>query len=141
MKEREFINRANYHFLSLPRKTDSRGGGVALYLSTAITYKQLKDITEMQSEYEILFVELSTEITIGVIYRPPGSGIQPFLNHFEDLLQHFATTNKKVIICGHFNINIADPSNTDYLNLLCSYGFQNHITFPTRVAEVFLFDH
>lgn len=136
LKEREFINIPNYNFLSLPRKTDSRGGGVALYLSTAIAFKQLKDITETQSEYEMLFVELATEITIGVIYRPPGSRMQAFLKHFEDLLQHFATTNKKVIICGDFNINIADTSSTDYLNLLCSYGFQNHITSPTRVTEV-----
>ncbi|KAH9373654.1 hypothetical protein HPB48_011402 [Haemaphysalis longicornis] len=136
LKEREFINIPNYNFHSLPRKTNSRGGGVALYLSTAITFKQLKDITEMQSEYEVLFVELGTDITIGVIYRPPGSGMPGFIKHFEDLLEHFATTNKKVIICGDFNINIADPSSTEYLNLLCSYDFQNHITCPTRVTDV-----
>lgn len=136
LKEKEFINMPNYNFLSLPRTTDSRGGGVALYLSTEIKFKELKDITETKSEYEMLFVELDAEITIGVIYRPPGSRIQVFLKRFEEVLQHFATMNTKVIICGDFNINTADCSSTDYQNLLSSYGFENHITHPTRVTDV-----
>lgn len=136
LKGDEFVNLPSYRLLSLPRAADSRGGGVAFYISEGTTYETVNDITETNTgEYEMLFVELETKVTIGVIYRPPTHRMQAFLMKLEDVLQRFSASNKKAIICGNFNINTADCSGTEYLNLIASYGFQNHIIDPTRVTQ------
>ncbi|KAH9379128.1 hypothetical protein HPB48_021199 [Haemaphysalis longicornis] len=86
-------------------------------------------------EYEMLFVELNTKVSVGVIYRPPTPRMQAFLLKLENTLQRFSVSNKKAILCGDFNINIADSSGTEYLNLIASYGFHSHIVDPTRVTQ------
>lgn len=113
----------------------SRGGGVALYISSQTIYKILPNLTETKTGlYDMLFAELDCGVTVGVIYRPPESNTRAFLEKLEDVLCRLANKNNKTIICGDFNINITDPSSTEYRNLLLSYGFQNHITDPTRVT-------
>lgn len=93
-------------------------------------------MTETKSgEYEMLFVELETKVTVGVIYRPPTPRMQAFLLKLENILQRFSVSNKKAILCGDFNINIADSSGTEYLNLIASYGFHNHIVDPNRLTQ------
>lgn len=135
LKKDEFMNIPNYRFLSLPRLASSRGGGVALYISSQTIYKILPNLTETKTGlYDMLFAELDCGVTVGVIYRPPESNTRAFLEKLEDVLCRLANKNNKTIICGDFNINITDPSSTEYRNLLLSYGFQNHITDPTRVT-------
>ncbi|KAH9376869.1 hypothetical protein HPB48_002815 [Haemaphysalis longicornis] len=81
-----------------------------------------------------MFVELENKISVGVVYRPPGSQVQTFMSKMEDVLQYFANNSCKAIICGDFNLNTANNMNTEYQTLLSSYGFQNHIVNPTRVS-------
>lgn len=136
LKGDEFVNLPSYKLLSLPRAADSRGGGVAFYLSEGTMYKRVDEITETKTgEYEMLFIELETKVTVGVIYRPPGSRIQSFLIKLEDVLQSLSASSKKAIICGDFNINTADCSGNEYQDLIASYGFHNHIIEPTRVTH------
>lgn len=134
LKDKEFINLPNYTFISLPRKADTRGGGVALYLSTKMSYKKLSLTETRLGEHEMLFVELENKISVGVVYRPPGPQVQTFMSKMEEVLQYFVNNSNNAIICGDFNLNTANNMNTEYQSLLLSYGFKNHIVNPTRVS-------
>lgn len=107
-----------------------------MYISSLIEYKKIETLTRtIPGEFDMLFVELQNDIAIGVVYRPPNSRIPAFLEILEDILQYFTNAQRKVIICGDFNINTKDNPNTKYQQLLLSYGFENHISSPTRVTE------
>lgn len=89
---------------------------------------------------DMLFLEIKTKsssVIIGVLYRPPNSNTDIFNIQLGNLLVCLNQMNKKCIIMGDFNIDIAKEENkaTDFLNTLYSTSFYPTINKFTRVSK------
>lgn len=130
----EVINMPGYACVSTSRQTKHRGGGVSLYIKSSITFSLISQFSFAHSvEFDFLLVKC-TDLLIAVVYRAPCRNMTSFLEHFEKLLMHMSSQKLKSVICGDFNIDSLAVSNTDYFNLIRSYGFHNVIKAPTRTT-------
>ena len=92
-------------------------------------------------EFESCWVEILNDktpnILIGVIYRHPSK--DEFNEHIKITLQKLKKENKKIIICGDFNLNLLVYNQDDYistfLNIMLEHNFQPCITEPTRITN------
>ena len=112
-----------------------RGGGVALFFDSDINIgvKRRNDLectddTIMKSLFvQITQPELSAkDVIIGVIYRPPNTNVQLFLNRLICMLDKINYDGRPSYLLGDFNINLFNNS-TNYcqrfLNTFLSAGF------------------
>ena len=100
-----------YDFIHNPRR-NRIGGGVGIYVNNDLEFKPrpdlaLPDISALS--IESLFIEirrsLSKNIIIGVIYRPPNSNVNDFVQNFNSLLAKIGKENKLSYLLGDFNLN------------------------------------
>ena len=121
-----------------------RGGGVAFYIPTQYDYTVHDEMSYMNDILESLFIEIavpkSKSLTVGIIYRPPQSNQNEFLNIIQDLLQNITLRNKDCIIMGDFNINLLthnhSPIAHEFLEVVfLAASFLPLISKPTRVTE------
>ena len=91
------LNLINYNMLRSDRK-EGRGGGVALYVHEHINYIIRPNIHIDGAED--LFIELintnGKNVIIGVIYRPPNSSVQTFLEKLDVCLDGVSEEDKDV---------------------------------------------
>ena len=110
-----------------------RGGGLAMIHRkkwkvlpvSAPTYPTLSTVCQLSG---------SVPTIVATVYRPPKAN-NNFINDFAALLTHLATLSPNVILLGDFNIhmdNINLPLTRDFASCLDSFGFQQHIDFPTH---------
>ena len=74
-------------------------------------------------------------LNIAVIYRPPDKLVHSFVNDFLDYMEMNINSTGKLLLTGDFNIHINDTESPDantFLDVLDSFGPQNHIRFPTH---------
>lgn len=67
------------------------------------------------------------------IYRPPKQ-CAAFINKFSEFLSIVHSSYKMIIISGDFNLHIDNQSDylsKDFINILSSMDFKQHITQPT----------
>ena len=84
-----------------------------MYLSKTFNYKVMLSLNQYDN-WEGQFIkvtggELSKDIIIGNIYRPPidlNENYKQFLSVFTPIISSFDRTNSDVIIAGYFNINL-----------------------------------
>lgn len=131
----EVENIPGYSFFSRPRLSRTRGGGVGL-----LTKRDIECSVDPQFSYSFSYefdflVVKTTTVTIVVVYRAPNQNTDNFLHHFEALLLHLTSSNRKIAICGDFNICSINNPNHEYFTLISSYGFHNVIMTPTRVTS------
>ena len=72
---------------------------------------------------------------MAVIYRPWDKTVCSFVNDFLDYMERNINSRGKLLLTGDFNIHISDPEPPDantFLDVLDSFGLQNHIRFPTH---------
>ena len=99
-----------------------------------------ESLSFISPHFESIFIDVqieSTKLTLGSIYRPPGSSsnIRDFVSNFSDQILD-KISNPEVIICGDFNIDlncISSPQITDFVTEMESHNFFNIITHNTRV--------
>lgn len=122
------------------RKDRNRqGGGVALYIRSAINYTRRTDLED--EELEFLCTEIrkpkTKPILIGTWYRPPSSSIELF-DKLEKILNKIDDTNLETSLIGDLNCNVAassPDSNTTRLLELCSlYQYTQLIRQHTRIT-------
>lgn len=120
-------------------------GGVCLFVSNEVTYKERTDLGLAVPKCESIWIEidtksvpsLETNLVIGVVYRSPDSSYSDFCNAFDEILCAITNEKKSVILLGDMNIDISDTNHlasSEYLNCLISYGLKSLITVPTRVV-------
>lgn len=82
-------------------------------------------------------MEKRKKLIISCIYRTPGSDIQLFTDHIEQLNTNMGV--KEVFICGDFNIDLLKAKwhrpTENVLNTLYSLAFYPKITRPTRITS------
>ena len=133
------FNIENYKLLRQDR-TVGRGGGVAMYAHKNLNPKIRPDIHIEGSED--LFVEITHDKhknkIVGVIYRPPSSSFDTFLENLETCLQRLSNEHKDIYLMGDFNTDLSLPHNNSsrrLLNTLLSYAIRPHIDQPTRITN------
>nr|XP_049579035.1 uncharacterized protein LOC125970572 [Syngnathus scovelli]XP_049579036.1 uncharacterized protein LOC125970572 [Syngnathus scovelli] len=118
-------------------REDKNGGGVSLYVSSKLEYKERPDLEQsFELSGEAVFIE-SNRTVIGCIYKPPKSKIPDFVNCLTYALSIIYHENKKCYLMGDFNINIMDSEEQtqSFLDSLSSFCFKPMITKPTRITE------
>ena len=74
-------------------------------------------------------------LNMAVIYRPPDKSVHSFVSDFLDYMERNINSTGKLLLTGDFNIHVNDPESPDantFLDVLDSFGLQNHISFPTH---------
>ena len=154
-----------YHEIIHKTRTNSVGGGVAIYINSSLKFTILKDYSIFKEKiFESLFIEVEfynkKKIILGNIYRSPCMSVGDisasdkmnyFLEHMQGIIDSIGDRNQKAILCGDFNLNLLSYNNhaptKEFTNMLFSAGFLQLISHPTRVAQhnnrntVSLIDH
>lgn len=143
LKQGESVEIPGYDFLSLPRDSTSRGGGVALFVRKELGYCCCHNISHDGSMVESLFIQLKCGIIIGVVYRPPNTCLTKFYSVMESILLLLTAGKSSLIVCGDFDIDLLKGNSCDYLLLLQSLNLTNVIAEPTRTTNqsASLIDH
>ena len=74
-------------------------------------------------------------LNMAVIYRPPDKSVCSFVNDFLDYMERNINSTGKLSLTGDFDIHVNDLESSDantFLDVLDSFGLQNHIIFPTH---------
>ena len=105
---------AGYNFLHKPR-VNRIGGGVGLYISEHLNYKQRHDLAFPEDKSaESLFVEINRtkekNIIVGIIYRPPDSKLNEFLSDLDQVMGKISKENKLVFLMDDWNLNLIKSS-------------------------------
>ena len=132
-------NLYNYTFVSNSR-SQSRGGGVGLYVNCSLNFTMRSDLTIMHEKiFESLFIEIESNnstMICGVIYRPPSKNSKSHALFFEHLINILnSIKNKPCFLFGDFNYNLLncdDPHIANYADMLFENCFIPLIKKPTR---------
>lgn len=128
----------NYSIIYANRKSNIRGGGVA------IVYKDMYDITEIPlsnepTSFEALLVTTTScyrnRIYFLLVYRPPASPIHIFINELHDIISYLFVSNKRFVILGDFNIPFQymnNPHTIELKNLLNDFSMIQYVNNPTH---------
>ena len=132
-----FYNLPNYNLLTCNREK-SRGGGVALYVHSSLSFCQINTIQIMHSES--IFVETrinNKKIIIGVNYRQPNTSSHEYIDSLEACLDQLSARGDKCVILGDVNIDTSVDSApaTNYQTTLNTYNFSQIISTATRVGS------
>lgn len=135
LRRHENIIIPGYVTVSQPRESRYRGGGVALFVTDSLQYTILSSVSCCSPELEALFLKLECGLIVGVVYRPPSSGLAVFFDKLEIILSSLTRCNtNRVLIVGDMNIDTISANTIDYTCLLRSYNFRNLINSPTRIT-------
>ena len=139
----DIYNINNYNHVYKTRET-KRGGGVSLYIKTCFKYKLRDDISVFDNNCESIFTEIETDIlgkrsvVVGVIYRPPNTSINPFLDYIDRVLEIVKREKKICYILGDFNLDLLKQNEhnetSEFLEKMYSNSFLPCITKPTRAT-------
>jgi exonuclease III len=149
----------NYHPIIYKNRTNTSGGGVAIYVHSSLKFSVLNELSIFHEQIiETLFLDIEFQnkkrLTIGNIYRSPSRGlhniitnnnytanqqIESFLEYFQGILDSISQRNNKAILCGDFNFNLLNYNThaytTEFVNMLFSAGYLQLISHPTRVSQ------
>ena len=131
----------NYEHINNIR-TSRAGGGVSLFISSNIKYKELTEFYISNDNLECLFVEAeidSAKEIIGIVYRPPNSNVDTFTSLLNDILDKLKMNNKHCWIMGDFNIDLMKNNShkptTDFINMMFANALIPLINKPTRITS------
>jgi len=103
--EEEDIILENYVNASIYCREKKTKGGSVIFVKNNLTYEVI-DLRELQKEldFECVAIVISN-IIIMAVYRSPDGDVDCFLRNLEIFLNKFSLKNKRIVICGDFNID------------------------------------
>ena len=129
------ITPAGYKIHHVPR-CGRKGGGVAVVLRSEFTTKKQKIGQFVTFEaIELSIVSKKDMIRLSVIYRPPSSNKNQFLDEFQEYLDSHTSSKGKFVVLGDFNFHfnkVADQDAKKLRDLLFSLNFDQHVEAPTH---------
>ena len=128
-----------YLFVHSARCT-GRGGGVAIIYRDTIRPSDSKAVKAAGdcASFELTGIRLcvySVSIDLRVIYRPPLNCINRFFTEFTSLLEHRASSTKKTLLIGDFNIHVDNVDGNvpaQFSSIFKSFGWCQHAKGPTH---------
>ena len=119
--------------ISVPR-SNRQGGGIAIVYRDSITIQRSNTYNYATMECSDFAVSLpGLTLNMAVIYRPPDKSICSFVSDILDYMERNINSTGKLLLTGDFNIHVNEPESPDantFLDVLDSFGLQNHISFP-----------
>jgi exonuclease III len=114
-------------------------GGSCIYVKNSIITKEVNCIQglSVEKDFEMSMTEVvDYDYIIVCIYRSPDSNFRIFLKNLVVVLQKIQLRNKKLLLCGDWNINfMLDNIRLQELQILLeSYGMMNTVRYPTRIT-------
>jgi hypothetical protein len=119
------INGYSHEFLTI---TDRMGGGVSIYITDKWNYKIRPDLSTMDDDAEMLWLEVDkdsaktkTNLVLGVIYRKPGSNPSEFNHKLQEILTTITNEHKECVHFGDYNLNLLNsdthPPTAEFANI------------------------
>ena len=142
-KENSNLRLLNYKVIPLERKTKQRGGGIAIYINSELTYRIRNDLTTSDVDKESLTIEIQNEkaknILITCCYKPPSGDTEALNNYLKCILTKANREGKKSFILGDFNVNCLnyydDSTVRKFYDEIYKQGAIPLINRPTRVTK------
>jgi hypothetical protein len=136
----KLINLDHYKLRSYFCRNKQRGGSACILVRDMLRVKQVHNLCGIAQEktFELAAVELlDIKIVIVCIYRSPESDIEVFLNKLEIVIKRIQNHNKRLIMCGDWNVNFCQNNSNLFklLSVLERYNLINRITTPTRITN------
>ena len=134
----DFVNINGYDIFRADRKRE--GGGVALYVKTAINAYLRTDLIPDGLEAICLEIRKNRTKPFFVVtwYRPPNSPFEIF-EKFEILIRNLEAEDKEYQIVGDLNCNLLDVQNNAnsrrLMDIMDVYQLKQIITEPTRITN------
>lgn len=122
----------SFHF-TYSIRTDRRGGGTAIILSSSYNFKDIMFGSYKSFEYQSIILK-SQKILCLLLYRPPGQ-CSFFLSEFSELLSVVHIEYENIIILCDFNVHVDNPSNVfaaEFFYVLNCMNFHQHVHVPTH---------
>ena len=122
-------------FYHIPR--EKRGGGVGLCLAKRLTHvKMIKSLNYTGFEYIHINFSLTNKLyKFIVLYRPPPkTNFNNLINEFYGLMSSLFDENRKVYVCGDFNIWTEDDTDNytkRFLEVVGNFNYKNVVCEPT----------
>ena len=127
-------------------RTNRTGGGVSLYIKKNVKYLRRSDLDIFDNHLESLFVEIDKQsvncrrnVIVGVLYRPPNTDPDAFIQSLTPLLEKLDNENKTLYLMGDFNVNLLNADThkftSDFIELMFSHYFMPLINKATRVTR------
>lgn len=117
---------------------NTRGGGVAIYLHDSYEASCIPDFTLQLPQIETLSLNITQphRFIVCMVYRPPNSNMNDFLESIDNIIASLNALNLKCYFFGDFNINLLSRNDyvTNFTNLFFSYMYFPVINKPTRVT-------
>ena len=123
---------ANFSF-SESHRAVKRGGGTASIVQDSFSRTNILFDDFNTFEYHAILLKCKPKILAVTVYRPEHDA--SFLDEFTEFLSLLHTQHDQIILTGDFNIHVDnpfDPIAKDFLNLLDSMGFTQHVSGPTH---------
>ena len=131
----EVITIGGYNLVRRDRRI-GRGGGVSMYVKESISFS----VIHSESSIEQLWVKININrqhYAVGVVYRPPDSSYNEFLNILEQQLSLLLPQYDEIFCLGDFNIDMLksdSPSTLKFNHLLEAFNLDQLIHSPTRIT-------
>lgn len=138
-EDTQFLNLENYNLASCSSRENRRGGSCIL-IKNIHKFTELNDCTNFSviNHVECCGIELlEHRIVVICIYRAPKlnkQSIDIFFDALNQLLYKYCDQNKKIIICGDFNIDIlkVNALSTKFSQLIDSFNLKMQFKEITR---------
>ena len=125
------------NFSIVRRDRNSRGGGVAFYLSDISLGWSIPNL-HFPSTVEIICIDIhkrTNTTRLCNVYRPPNSP-SSWYSSFQQCLESICDTRYDIIIVGDFNVDFLITSDSRVMkNLLNSYSLVQQLDQPTRFGK------
>lgn len=130
----EVYKRQGYNTFFLNR-INKRGGGLILLTKNYLDCSIVSEFSFISADIECLTV-IAHDYVYSVMYKPPDSSANNFIDHHERLLNYINDNNLKLILGGDFNIDIlkTSPAQTALVSIIESSGHAIVTESATRVT-------
>ena len=139
------LNTDTHSFISCPRKSANRGGGIGIFFKKTLKIDIVNHQVSSTFENCLLNIQSKTSSLLALcIYRPPYSAknrntIQKFNSEFSDICSSILANHgdKKLIIIGDFNIHMDEPHTSDtssFNEVLDTFDLCQHVKESTHTS-------
>lgn len=123
-----------FSVLSVPRNTDSRGGGIAAIHRSNLKLQNISETLPEASSFEFALF-CTAQVNFLVIYRPPSASYTTFLEEFEESLSCADLLPNRLVVMGDFNFHMDCRSKSEvrsFNSLLTSLNYKQLVQGPTH---------
>lgn len=134
------IQLQGYQLAAAFQRSARSRGGCCILVRDDIEYCVLRDAEELSQQFHfeccaIYIKELN--LVLACLYRIPGADLRVFLDKLHIFLSKMSKKDRKIILCGDFNIDIKNSKHSStkmFMSLLQNFNMVPHIKDFTHVT-------